>query len=200
MKGTGPEERHLYPSFPYGSYQRMRVDDVRDLFAFIRTLPEVPGRVRDHELKFPYSIRRLVGVWKRIYLDGRPFVPEPTHSAEWNRGAYLVNGPGHCAECHSPRTALGGIRAGQRFSGGPDPEGKGFVPNITQAAGGLAKWSVTEIEELLARGFTPEFDVVGGQMAAVVRNTGQLAPADRHAIAVYVKSLPPVDGPPKPAR
>lgn len=198
VKGTSPADTHYYPAFPYASYQRMRFEDLRDLFAFIKTLPAVAGRVRDHELPFPFGVRRLLGGWKWLFLDGKPFAPDPAQSAEWNRGAYLVNGPGHCAECHSPRDALGGIVAAQRFAGGRNPEGEGFVPNITPS--GLKSWSVGDIEELLATGMTPEGDSVGSSMTAVVRNTAQLAPADRKAMAVYLKSLAPVEGPPRPQK
>jgi mono/diheme cytochrome c family protein len=198
IKGTSPSGQHYYPSFPYGSYQRMAIGDVRDLFAYLRTLPAVSGRARDHDLPFPFNIRRTLGGWKLLFLDGKPFEPDPKQSAEWNRGAYLVNGPAHCAECHSPRNPLGGIVVSQRFAGGPNPEGEGWVPNITQK--GLGSWSVKDIAYLLESGSTPEFDSVGGSMAAVIRNTAQLSEADRNAMAVYIKSLPPVDGPPRPAK
>jgi mono/diheme cytochrome c family protein len=197
-KGTSPDGRHYFPAFPYTSYQRMRTEDVRDLFAFLKTLPPVQGRVRDHDVPFPFNVRRLLGGWKFLFLDGKAFEPDASKSAEWNRGAYLVNGPGHCAECHSPRNALGGIIRAQRFAGGPNPEGEGWVPNITQA--GLKDYSDKDIEYLLETGNTPEGDSVGGAMAPVIRNTSQLTPEDRHAMAVYIKSLPPVEGPKKPEK
>jgi mono/diheme cytochrome c family protein len=198
LKGTSPHGAHYYPSFPYASYQRMRVADVRDLFAHLKTLPPVEGKARGHDLPFPFTIRRTLGAWKLLFLYGEPFRPDPAQSAEWNRGAYLANGPGHCAECHSPRNLLGGIVASQRFAGGPNPEGEGWVPNITQAR--LKDWSKGEIEEVLATGTTPEGDSVGSTMAAVVRNTGQLPAADRAAIATYIKSLPPIEGPKPPPK
>jgi len=196
-KGTSPDGTHYYPVFPYPSYQRMKTDDMRDLFAYLKTLPPVAGKVRDHELPFPFNFRRLVGVWKVLFLDGRPFVADPARSAQWNRGAYLVNGPGHCAECHSPRNALGGIVAGERFAGGPDPEGgDGWVPNITEA--GMGKYDQRDIERILESGDTPDGDSVGGAMTAVVANTSQLPAEDRAAMADYIKSLPPVTGPKRP--
>jgi len=198
LKGTSPHGAHYYPSFPYASYQRMRVADVRDLFAHLKTLPPVEGKARNHDLPFPFTVRRTLGAWKLLFLDGEPFRPDPAQSAEWNRGAYLANGPGHCAECHSPRNLLGGTVASQRFAGGPNPEGEGWVPNITQAR--LKDWSKGEIEEVLATGTTPEGDSVGSTMAAVVRNTGQLPAADRAAIATYIKSLPPIEGPKPPPK
>jgi mono/diheme cytochrome c family protein len=197
-KGTSPDGAHYFPAFPYPSYQRMTFDDVRDLFAFLKTLPPVQGKVRDHDLPFPFSIRRGVGLWKLLFVDGAPFRPDPGLSAAWNRGAYLVNGPGHCAECHSPRNAAGGIVAARRFTGGPPPEGKGWVPNITQH--GLKDWSEKDIAYLLETGQDPEGDSVGAMMTEVVRNTEQLSPQDRAAMAAYIKSLPPVEGEKPPAK
>lgn len=198
VKGTAPDGRHYYPAFPYPSYQRVRIADLRDLFAYLKTLPPVAGRVRGHDLAFPFNVRRLVGVWKLLFLDGKPFVPDPAQSAEWNRGAYLVNGLGHCAECHSPRNALGGIVVAQRFAGGPDPEGQGWVPNIT--ARGLKDWSAADIAAFLKTGELPDGDTVGGSMVRVVRNTSLLDDADRAAIAAYLKSLPAVEGLPRPKK
>ena len=189
-KGTSPDGRHYFPSFPYTSYQRMTLADLRDMFAFIKTLPPVEGRVRDHDISFPFRIRFALGGWKFLHLDGRPFMPDPNRPPQWNRGAYLVNGPGHCAECHSPRNLLGGIVEEKRFAGGPNPEGEGTIPNITEHA--LKDYSEKDIVEILTTGMNPEGDNVGGSMAAVVRNTSQLPASDREAIAAYIKSLPPV--------
>ncbi len=125
-KGTSPEGEHLYPAFPYTSYQRMSVNDLRDLFAFLKTLPAVRGRAPEHELSFPFNIRRLIGGWKLLFLDGLPFQPDPQKPDDWNRGAYLVNAPGHCAECHSPRNVLGAIKSSLRFTGGPTPGRQGL--------------------------------------------------------------------------
>jgi mono/diheme cytochrome c family protein len=196
-KGTSPAGEHFYPAFPYTSYQHMRLEDLRDLFAYLKTLPPVQGKVRDHDLPIQFKFRRLLGGWKFLFLDGQPFKPDPTKSAQWNRGAYLVNGPGHCAECHSPRNLLGGIIQSQRFAGRPDPEGgDGWVPNITQA--GIGDYSERDIERILETGDMPDGDSVGGAMTAVVENTSKLPAADRAAIAAYVKSLPPVEGPKRP--
>jgi mono/diheme cytochrome c family protein len=198
IKGTSPDGRHYFPAFPYPSYQRMRVADIRDLFAYIKTLAPIAGRAPAHQVAFPYNIRRLLGGWKFLFLDGKPFEPDASKSAEWNRGAYLVEAPAHCAECHSPRNPLGGIVRAQRYAGGPNPDGEGWVPNITQK--GLGEWSEKDIAYLLETGNTPEFDSVGGNMTAVIRNTSQLSEADRAAMATFVKSLPPRDGPPRPPK
>jgi mono/diheme cytochrome c family protein len=197
-KGISPAGYHYFPAFPYTSYQHAKVEDIRDLFAYLKTLTPVPGKVRDHDVPFPFNIRRNVGIWKLLFMDGKPFVADTAHSAHWNRGDYLVNGLGHCAECHSPRNFLGGIITAQRFAGGPNPEGEGWVSNITQK--GLGDWSEKDIAYFLETGELPEGDSAGGSMARVIKNTSQLSPEDRAAIAEYLKSLPPVEGPPRPKK
>jgi mono/diheme cytochrome c family protein len=198
LKGTSPAGLHYFPAFPYTSYQHAKVEDIRDLFAYLKTLPPVSGKARDHDVPFPFNIRRNVGVWKLLFMDGKPFTPDPARSAPWNRGAYLVNSLGHCAECHSPRNFLGGIIDAQRFAGGPNPEGEGWVPNITQK--GLGEWSAKDISYFLKTGQMPDGDSAGGAMARVIKNTSQLSPEDRAAMAEYLKSLPPVEGPPRPKK
>ena len=196
-KGTSPGGRHYYPVFPYTSYQRMKMEDARDLFAYLKTLPPVKGKTREHELPFYLNIRRMVGGWKFLFLDGEPFKPDPSKSVQLNRGAYLVNAAGHCAECHSTRNFLGAIISSQRFAGGPDPEGgDGWVPNITPV--GIGDYSKSDVEHILETGDLPNGDTIAGPMAAVVDNVSKLSPEDRSAIAAYLKSLPPVQGPKHP--
>lgn len=201
-KGTSDHGTNLYPAFPYTSYRYMQLDDVRDLFAYLKTLPPVPSRSRRHELSFPFNERRLLGIWKLLFLGEGSFVPDPSKSAQYNRGAYLVNGPGHCAECHSPRNALGGIIESQRFAGGPSPDGSDWVPNITPV--GLQrddeKWSEKDIASFLDGGMMPSGDFAGGAMADVIRSTSLLSPKDRAAIANYVVALPPRQGPTPPPK
>jgi len=186
VKGVSPSNEHLYPALPYTSYQRMRLDDLRDLFAYLKTLPALSGSIRDHDLPFPFNIRRTLGIWKLLFLDGKMFTPDTAQSVQWNRGAYLVNGPGHCAECHSPRNILGAIIASRRFTGGQSPSGG--VPDITQ--GKLHEWKIEDFVETLDTGMTPDSDKVGGLMVEVVANTSRLSAVDREAMAVYLKSLP----------
>ena len=196
-KGTSPHGEHLFPAFPYTSYQHMELADVRDLFAYLKTLPPVSGRAPPHALAFPFNIRRLIGGWKLLFFHDGAFVPDPARSQQWNRGAYLVNGPGHCAECHSPRNVLGAIVEHERFAGGPTPDGESFVPNITRAGLRHADppWSEKNIASFLADGMLPSGDFAGGGMAEVVRNTELLGAADRAAIAAYIASLPSRQGP-----
>jgi mono/diheme cytochrome c family protein len=201
-KGTSPGGANLYPAFPYTSYQHIQLNDVRDLFAYLKTLPPVPGKVRRHNLKFPFSERRLLGGWKLLFLHGGPFVPDPSRSAQWNRGAYLVNGPGHCAECHSPRNLLGGIVDSERFAGGPSADGSGWVPNITPVGlqHGDVIWSEKDIASFLGDGMTPSGDFIGSTMAEVITGTSLLSADDRAAMAHYISKLAPVQGPPPPPK
>ncbi len=178
--------------------EHAKVEDVRDLFAYLKTLAPLSGKARDHDVPFPFNVRRNIGIWKLLFMDGKPFMPDAAHSAQWNRGAYLVNSLGHCADCHSPRNLLGGIVAARRFTGGPNPEGEGWVPNITQK--GLGDWSAQDIADFLETGQMPDGDTAGGSMVRVIKNTSQLKPEDRAAIADYLKLLPPVEGPPRPKK
>ena len=197
-KGVSPRGTHYFPAFPYTSYAHAKVADIRDLYAYLKTLQPVSGKVRDHDVPFPFNIRRNVGIWKLLFFDKRPFAPDLSRSPPWNRGAYLVGSLGHCAECHSPRNFLGGMIAAQRFAGGPNPEGEGWVPNITQK--GLADWSAGDLAYFLKTGQTPDGDSAGGAMVRVIRNTSQLPETDQAAMADYLKSLAPVEGPPRPKK
>ena len=193
LSGVSPSGAHYYPAFPYTSFTHMRLEDVRDLLAYLRTLPAVSGRTPPHDLPFPFSIRRVVGLWKRLYFRPGPVPPVASRGAEWNRGRYLTEALGHCAECHSPRDMLGGIIPASRFAGGQDPEGVGYDPNITPT--GIDHWSRADLVRLLTDGVTPDLRVVGGSMKSVVENTARLPEADRAAIADYILTLPPRHSP-----
>jgi len=191
LRGVSPEGRHYYPSFPYTSYTRMEPQDVADLFAFMKTLPAVEGKTDGHELSFPYNLRRGIGLWKLAYMRQEPIISLPDNAPEAvRRGRYLVEGPGHCGECHTPRLFTGGPRLDQWLAGGRALEGEGTVPNITPHEDGLADWSETDIAYYLESGFTPDFDSVGGAMVAVQQNMAQLPDEDRQAIAAYLKAVP----------
>jgi mono/diheme cytochrome c family protein len=192
--GVGRNGEHLYPAFPYASYQRMRAEDIIDLKAYLDTLPPSNATTPPHELPFPFNIRRGVGLWKLLYVDGKTFEPDPQASEELSRGAYLVAALAHCGECHSPRNAIGGIVEARAYGGGPAPEGEGRIPNITpHPQSGIGDWSKEEIVEALTTGLKPDFDTFGGRMVAVQENLAQLTPEDREAIAEFLLSLPPID-------
>src|SRR4029077_1939343 len=190
LSGVSPRGQHYYPAFPYTSYQRMKPVDVADLFAFLRTVPAVRGRPPAHDLTFPFSIRRALGLWKLLYFDDVGLQPDPKQSSQWNLGRYIVEGPGHCGECHTPRNLLGAVKPSLHLAGAHTPDGKGNAPNLTAAC--LADWTNADIVEALTSGFTPDGDVLGGGMTSVVRNLAQLPTSDREAIADYLKSLPPI--------
>ena len=189
-RGIAPGGVHLYPAFPYTSYQRMSYADLIDLKAYLDTLPAVSHEVPAHALRFPYNIRRGIGLFQRLYVDGETQTPDPEASDAVNRGAYLVLGPGHCTECHSPRNGVGGIIASEAFAGAKSPDGDGTVPNITPSKDGIGDWSEEDIAYLLETGNTPDFDVIGETMVPVQENMAKLKPEDRAAIAAFLKSLP----------
>jgi mono/diheme cytochrome c family protein len=191
LRGVSPGGAHFYPAFPYSSYTRMTAEDVIDLKAFMDTLPVVSNQVADHDLKFPFSIRRGVGVWKFLYFSPEPVLALADASDSVKRGQYLVEGPGHCGECHTSRDLMGGLKKSMWLAGAPNPEGKGVIPNITPSEDGLT-WSEQEIVDTFKTGFTPDFDTLGGRMGAVQENLSHLPDADLQAIAAYLKAVPPL--------
>lgn len=191
LRGVDDENQHLYPSFPYGSYAHMNVKDINDLYGFLKTLPKSANQAPAHELNFPFGFRRLLGGWKFLYFTDQPRVTLASADDRVKRGQYLVEGPGHCGECHTPRDALGGFKTGMWLAGGPNPEGKGKIPNITPG-GDIGKWTEEDIVSYLETGMTPEFDSVGGTMVEVQKNMAKLPAEDRVAIAAYLKAIPAV--------
>jgi mono/diheme cytochrome c family protein len=188
-EGVSPHGINDYPAFPYTSYQRMTANDLRDLLGYVQTLPQVAGKAREHDLHFPFTMRRGVGVWRLAFLDGKPLATDAARPDDWRRGQYLVEGPAHCAECHSPRNFMGAIASGKRFAGGLDPAGKVYTPNITDDETGIGYWSANEIASYLKDGISPINIAAGGDMAEIIADTSRLSDADRHAIGVYVKSI-----------
>jgi mono/diheme cytochrome c family protein len=201
QRGVSPDGDHYYPAFPYASYIHMKLEDVADLHAFIVTLPPVSGEAPPHRLGFPFNLRRGIGLWKRLYLNDEPVVSlAPDASPELVLGRYLVEGPGHCGECHTPRDRAGGMRREEWLAGAPAPVGTGVIPNVTSGEGGIAEWSAADIASFLNDGFTPEFDSAGGAMAEVIKTTARLTEDDRAAIGAYLKAVPPrSNGYPPPA-
>ena len=190
QRGVSPDGRHYYPSFPYTSYARMATTDVMDLKAFLDSLVPVAGRQIDHDLAFPYSIRRGLGLWKRRYLSSDPVVAGTGNDGSIEAGRELVEGAAHCGECHTPRDQFGGMDSTRWLAGAPNLDGEGRIPNITPSGNNTAEWSAADIAYYLESGFTPDYDTAGGSMVAVQENMAKLAAEDRSAIAAYLKSLP----------
>lgn len=189
-RGVGKGGEHLYPAFPYGSYARMSDKDVNDLWGFLKTLPKSQNVAPPHELPFPFNIRLALGGWKFLYFNDRPRVVLANADDKVKRGQYLVEGPGHCGECHTPRDALGGFVRDKWLAGAPNPEGKGQIPDITPGSKAVGSWSTADIVNYLETGFTPDYDSAGGTMAEVQQNIGRLPASDREAIAAYLKAVP----------
>jgi mono/diheme cytochrome c family protein len=186
LAGVSPTGQHYYPAFPYTSYIKMTTQDVVDLKSFLDTLPASTQTNAGHGLGFPFTVRRALGLWKQLYLTKSWVLPDPV-TEEIARGRYLVEGMGHCAECHTPRSPIGGLERDQWMQGAPDPSGKGRVPAI---APDKLTWAASDIAYYLETGFTPDFDSAGGHMAKVVVNMSHLPASDRAAIAAYLKALP----------
>jgi len=190
--GTSPDGRHYYPAFPYASYVRMSFEDLIDLKSYLDTLPVAENRNEDHRLKFPWNIRAGIGLWKFLNLDSAVVVSVSSEDDLLIRGRYLVEGPGHCGECHTPRNWSGGLDNDHWLAGAPNPDGEGKVPNITPGAKEISAWSQDDIEYYLESGLTPDYDTVGGSMVEVQENMARLPEDDRAAIAAYLKAIPPL--------
>jgi mono/diheme cytochrome c family protein len=191
--GVRPDGANYFPVFPYPSFTKIADADARAIKAYLFSLPAVRQANRAHDISFPISWRFLQNGWKLLFFSPGPFRPAPERSETYNRGAYLVTALAHCGECHTPRNWFGAMEPDRFLAGNPDgPDGKS-VPNITpDPETGIGNWSEEDITTLLKTGQTPEFDFVGGAMGEVVRNTSRLDDSDRRAIAVYLKSLPPI--------
>ncbi|MGB0671464.1 MAG: c-type cytochrome [Rhodospirillales bacterium] len=185
--GTAPNGDHYYPVLPYDSYHRMADQDIADLWEALKTVPPIAGKASGHELGFPFNQRVLMGAWKSLFLDSGPFEPEPERSDAWNRGAYLVTGPGHCGACHTPRNVLGAMDRESWLEGGPNgPRGE-KVPALTAKALKSAGWSERDLIFGLKYGTTPTGDALGGSMGEVIRDgTRWFSDADLQAIATYL--------------
>ncbi|WP_448190695.1 c-type cytochrome [Azospirillum sp. sgz301742] len=190
--GHGKEGEPLFPAFPYTSYTRMSDRDIADLKAYLFSRPANPAANKPHDLSPPFGWRFLLPVWQALYLEEGALKDDPAKPPEWNRGRYIVEALGHCGECHSPRNWMGGIDGSRALAGNPKGPDGDKVPSLRPDPKTLGTWSVGDVETVLETGMLPDGDVVGGAMGEVVRNsTSKLTAADRHAVAVYLKSLPP---------
>jgi mono/diheme cytochrome c family protein len=192
-EGVRPDGSNYFPVFPYPSFTKITDDDARAIKAYLFAQPAVRQANRAHDVAFPFSWRFLQSAWKLLFFSPGPFEPAPDRSEAYNRGAYLVTALAHCGECHTPRNWFGATEPSRFLAGTPNgPDGK-KVPNITpDHKTGIGDWSEDDIVTLLATGQTPDFDFVGGAMGEIARNTSQLDDADRRAIAVYLRELPPI--------
>jgi mono/diheme cytochrome c family protein len=197
-EGVDAKGRHLYPAFPYNYFTRMTRADSDALLAYLKTVPGVSGEVQTDILPFPFNIRAMMIFWNGLYLKKGEFQPNPQQSAEWNRGAYLVEGPGHCGACHTPKSAIGGDLQSRRYQGGVLDTW--LASNITgNPRFGLGSWSTDDVAQFLKTGRNAKSAATGPMAEVVAFSTSQMSEADVHAIAVYLKSLPATDEHPAPA-
>jgi mono/diheme cytochrome c family protein len=213
-EGIAPEGVHLYPAFPYTSYTKLTDEDVHSIYAYLQTVKPVNYAPPQNELSFPFSIRSLLAGWKMLFFEPGRYSPDPSHSAEWNRGAYLTQGLGHCGACHTPRNLLGAERTAEALTGGDfldeiadEVVGDKLTPldestvrawsaaNLTSAPSGLGAWSLEAIAAYLKTGHSARAAAFGPMSEVVGNSTSQLTDQDVHAMAVYLKSLPPATQP-----
>ena len=184
--GTSPGGEHYFPSFPYPFYTRLSNQDIADLWAAVRSVPQVAGKARPHDLNFPYGNPKSVGAWKRLFMETGELTSVADKSDAWNRGRYLARGPAHCGACHTPRNVLGGRKQDRRFGGGIGPAGE-KIPKITPRQLSSRGWSKDDLIYAFRTGIKPNGDVFGGSMAEVVRDgTRFWSDADLSALADYV--------------
>ena len=208
-EGIAADGTHLYPAFPYTAYTKLSDADISALYAYVRSLQPVSYRPPDNQMRFPFGMRSLLAGWNWLHLTAKRFAPEPSHTAEWNRGAYLTQGLGHCGACHTPRNALGGERDSWALTGGTyldeikDEVVDGqIVPmdeptvrpwsaaNLTSSSSGLGAWTREDIVAYLKTGHSSRASAFGPMGQVIANSTSHLSDADVHAMAVYLNSLP----------
>ena len=210
-EGVDDDGDHLYPAFPYTAYTKVTDEDIHAIYAYLKTLTPVKYNPPANEMPFPFSQRSLMAIWNKLFLKAGPYTPDASQSAEWNRGAYLVQGLGHCGACHTPRNQLGGEKASLALTGGSYQDDildsvheqeivkqdnmvrPWSAVNLTSSPQGLGAWSVDEIATYLKTGHNARAGAFGPMAQVVANSTSQLTDVDTHAMAVYLKSLPALD-------
>jgi mono/diheme cytochrome c family protein len=203
--GLSPDNVIYYPTFPYRSFSKIANSDMAKMYAYIMSQPPVERKNKPHQLASPFNQRWLLNFWQFLFFKTKPDGPEesikigvgpykssPQRSNLWNRGAYLVEAFLHCAECHTPRNSMGGLKVNQWMAGSSEPIDGLMVPNITPAKEGLADWTKENWNQFLTSGYTPEFKSVRGEMSLVLHNTASLTAGDRAAVIEYLMQLKPV--------
>lgn len=183
-KGVSRDGHLLYPAFPYNHYTKLSQDDMRALYAFFMTRPAIEAPARENRMTFPFGFRPLVGFWNLLYLDDSPWQADGSKTAEWNRGAYVVDALAHCAACHTPRSVLGGPKLSRQFDGGEAEDW--YVPALNSKSPSPTPWTREHLAEYLRTGIAPGHAVAAGPMQDVVVNLGQADPKDVGAIATYI--------------
>lgn len=203
--GIRPDGSHLYPAFPYTDFARMTDDDIASLYLYFQTVEPVNQEAAVNELKFPFNQRELLAGWKALFHRAQTFQPDPAQSEQWNRGAYLIEGPGHCGACHTPRNLMGAEKESLAFTGGTYMDKVKFGyhrqwsgVNLTSHTTGLASRSEADLVQYLQEGISGNAIVHGPMQDVVMNSTRHLSEADVQAMAIYLKSLPATAQPAAP--
>lgn len=197
-QGVHQDGRQLYPAFPYTAYAKLSDADMQALYGYLMSQPAVKSEPPKTELAFPFNMRPLLAGWNALFHDATPFTPDPSRSAQWLRGAYLVEGVGHCAACHSPRNRLGAEKKGVHYLAGGEAEGW-TAPALNQLATGPRAWTGDELFQYLRTGYSPSHGVAAGPMAPVIHGLAELPDSDVKAITTYLLDLPKPKGEPAAA-
>lgn len=198
--GRGKDGRFLYPAFPFPSYTKMTRADSDAIYAYLRSLPPIRQPNRPNDMQFPFNFRPLLIGWRLLFFSKGEFKPDPAQSAQWNRGAYLVEGPGHCNMCHTAINVLGGENKEASFEGGLIPLQNWYAPSLTSSEAGLGDWTLNDIDDFLKTGVSQRGAVFGPMSEVVYHSLQHLTDADIRAMSVYLKSLPQRKEPPKPTQ
>jgi nicotinate dehydrogenase subunit B len=188
-QGIHQDGRQLYPAFPYTAFAKLSDGDLQALYGYLMAQTPVKAQAPQTQLAFPYNLRPAMAGWNALFHDATPFKPDPARTPEWNRGAYLVEGAGHCAACHSPRNALGAEKTGIHYLGGGEAEGW-QAPALNQLAEGKRPWTRDTLYQYLRTGFSPQHGVAAGPMAPVIHGLAELPDSDLRAITTYLLELP----------
>jgi len=188
-QGVHQDGRQLYPAFPYTAYAKLSDADMQALYGYLMSQPAVKSEPPKTQLAFPFNMRPLLAGWNALFHDATPFTPDPSRSAQWLRGAYLVEGAGHCAACHSPRNQLGAEKTGVHYLAGGEAEGW-TAPALNQLASGPRAWSSDALFQYLRTGYSTQHGVAAGPMAPVIHGLAELPDSDVRAITTYLLDLP----------
>jgi mono/diheme cytochrome c family protein len=188
-EGKGKKGEYLYPAFPYTNYTKVTREDSDALYAYLMTLAPVAVASRHHELRFPYNQRELLAGWRTLYFSAGEYKNDPAKSAEWNRGAYIVEGLGHCNACHATRNMLGAVAKADDYSGGLIPLQNWYAPSLSSSReAGLGDWETKEIVELLRTGISPRGAATGPMAVVVQHSLQEMTQVDLTAMATYLKA------------
>lgn len=199
-EGRSKDGRLLYPAFPYPNFTKVTREDSDAIYAYLRSVPAATTSNTPHKLRFPYNTQAALAVWRALSFTPGTFVADAGKPAEWNRGAYLVDGLGHCIACHGARNVLGATEEKRGMSGGLIPVENWYAPSLTSTReAGVADWPTADVVALLKNGTSAGGSVIGPMAEVVYGSTQHLTDADLAAMATYLKQLPPADAPPQPA-